>query len=109
MDIFYKVIALLGGLSMFLYGMRLMGDGLKSSSGGAMKKALARVTAKPALGFLFGMLVTCMIQSSTATNLPAVCRYCSGRQRRYGHYSPDHPSDGPECRRRKFPVFFQGG
>ena len=52
---------------MFLYGMRLMGDGLKSSSGGAMKKALARVTAKPALGFLFGMLVTCMIQSSTAT------------------------------------------
>ena len=67
MDIFYKVIALLGGLSMFLYGMRLMGDGLKSSSGGAMKKALARVTAKPALGFLFGMLVTCMIQSSTAT------------------------------------------
>ena len=67
MDIFYKVIALLGGLSMFLYGMRMMGDGLKSSSGGAMKAALAKVTNRPVIGFLFGMLVTCMIQSSTAT------------------------------------------
>ena len=67
MDIFYKVIALLGGLSMFLYGMRMMGDGLKSSSGGAMKAALAKVTNSPAIGFIFGMLVTCMIQSSTAT------------------------------------------
>ncbi len=67
MDIFYKVVALLGGLSMFLYGMRLMGDGLKQSSGSAMKAALAKVTNRPAIGFIFGMLVTCMIQSSTAT------------------------------------------
>ena len=67
MEFFYKIIALLGGLSMFLYGMRIMGDSLKTSSGGAMKAALARVTKNPALGFLLGMLVTCMIQSSTAT------------------------------------------
>ena len=67
MEVFYKIIAMLGGLSMFLYGMRVMGDGLKSSSGGAMKAALSKVTGKPALGFLLGMLVTCMIQSSTAT------------------------------------------
>ena len=67
MDIFYKIVALLGGLSMFLYGMRIMGDGLKQSSGGAMKAGLARVTNSPVMGFLFGMLVTCMIQSSTAT------------------------------------------
>jgi phosphate:Na+ symporter len=33
---------MLGGLAMFLYGMRIMGDGLKSSSGGAMKNALAK-------------------------------------------------------------------
>ena len=52
---------------MFLYGMRVMGDGLKSSSGGAMKSALAKVTNKPAMGFLLGMLVACIIQSSTAT------------------------------------------
>ena len=66
-DIFYKVVALLGGLAMFLYGMRLMGDGLKQSSGSAMKVALAKVTNRPVIGFIFGMLVTCMIQSSTAT------------------------------------------
>ena len=67
MEIFYKTIAFLGGLAMFLYGMRVMGDGLKSSSGGAMKNALAKVTKKPYTGFLLGMLVACIIQSSTAT------------------------------------------
>ena len=67
MDVFYRIISLLGGLALFLYGMRIMGDGLKSSSGGAMKAALARVTNRPVMGFVLGMLVTCMIQSSTAT------------------------------------------
>ena len=67
MAVFYSVIAFLGGLAMFLYGMRVMGDGLKSSSGGAMKNALAKVTNKPVMGFLLGMLVACIIQSSTAT------------------------------------------
>ncbi len=67
MVVFYRIIALLGGLSMFLYGMRVMGDGLKASSGGAMKEALSKVTNSPALSFLLGVLVTCVIQSSTAT------------------------------------------
>ena len=67
MSIFYSVIAFLGGLAMFLYGMRVMGDGLKSSSGTAMRDALAKVTNKPAMGFILGMLVACIIQSSTAT------------------------------------------
>ena len=67
MAIFYNIIAFLGGLSMFLYGMRVMGDGLKSSSGGAMRNALAKVTNRPVMGFILGMLVACIIQSSTAT------------------------------------------
>lgn len=67
MDIVYKIISLLGGLAMFLYGMRIMGDGLKSCSGGAMQVALAKVTNKPIMGFLLGTLVTCVIQSSHAT------------------------------------------
>ncbi|MDO4621489.1 MAG: Na/Pi cotransporter family protein [Eubacteriales bacterium] len=67
MALIYHIIALLGGLAMFLYGMRVMGDGLKSNSGGAMKAALAKVTNKPVFAFLLGMLVTCVIQSSTAT------------------------------------------
>lgn len=60
-------MTLLGGLAMFLYGMRLMGDGLKSSSGGAMKAALAKITDKPVKAFILGLFVTCLIQSSTAT------------------------------------------
>ena len=67
MAVFYRIVSLLGGLALFLYGMRIMGDGLKSSSGGAMRQALERVTNKPIKAFLLGLLVTCMIQSSTAT------------------------------------------
>lgn len=67
MAVFYHILALLGGLSMFLYGMRIMGDGLKSSSGGTMKVALAKVTNNPFLAFLLGVFVTCIIQSSKAT------------------------------------------
>lgn len=62
----YKIISVLGGLCMFLYGMRVMGDGLKSTSGTSMQKLLSNATAKPFLGFLLGAFVTCAIQSSTA-------------------------------------------
>lgn len=64
---FYRIVSLLGGLALFLYGMRIMGDGLKNCSGNAMRIALQKVTDKPIKGFLLGLLVTCMIQSSTAT------------------------------------------
>ena len=67
MELFYRIVTLLGGLAMFLYGMRLMGDGLKSSSGGAMRAALAKITDKPIKAFILGLFVTCLIQSSTAT------------------------------------------
>ena len=67
MEMFYRIVSLLGGLALFLYGMRTMGDGLKHSSGGALKTVLAAVTDKPVKGFLLGLIVTCMIQSSTAT------------------------------------------
>ena len=67
LDTFYRIVSLLGGLALFLYGMRIMGDGLKSSSGGALKNVLSSVTDRPVKGFLLGMAVTCMIQSSTAT------------------------------------------
>ena len=67
MKTFYHIVSLLGGLALFLYGMRIMGDGLKKSSGGAMRSTLAKVTDKPFKGFILGVLVTCMIQSSTAT------------------------------------------
>ncbi|MCF0146110.1 MAG: Na/Pi cotransporter family protein, partial [Eubacterium sp.] len=67
MDTFYRIVALLGGLAMFLYGMRLMGDGLKSSSSAVLRSTLEKVTSNRLIGFLFGVIVTCVIQSSTAT------------------------------------------
>ncbi len=63
----FNLISLFGGLSLFLYGMRLMGDGLKKGSSSALKAALEKVTNNPIMGFLLGLLVTAVIQSSTAT------------------------------------------
>ena len=63
----FNLLSLLGGLAMFLYGMRLMGDGLKESSSGTLKIVLERVTNNPFKAFLLGMGITAVIQSSTAT------------------------------------------
>ena len=52
---------------MFLYGMRLMGDGLKESSSGALKVAMEHVTNNQLKAFFLGLAITALIQSSTAT------------------------------------------
>ena len=67
MEIATALIKLLGGLAMFLYGIEVMGDGLKNSSGAALKRVLEKVTGNVVMGVLTGTLVTAVIQSSTAT------------------------------------------
>ena len=67
MEILSAIIQLLGGLAMFLYGIEVMGDGLKNSSGAALKRVLEKVTGNVVMGVLTGALVTAVIQSSTAT------------------------------------------
>jgi len=67
MEIVSAIIQLLGGLAMFLYGIEVMGDGLKNSSGAALKRILEKVTGNLIVGVLTGTLVTAVIQSSTAT------------------------------------------
>ena len=67
MEILTAIIQLLGGLAMFLYGIELMGDGLKNSSGAVLKRVLEKVTGNVVMGVLTGALVTAVIQSSTAT------------------------------------------
>ncbi|MDO5331547.1 MAG: Na/Pi symporter, partial [Bacillota bacterium] len=64
---FFSIIGLFGGLALFLYGMRLMGDGLRQSSSKAFKNALEKLTNSPVVSFLVGLLITAIIQSSTAT------------------------------------------
>ena len=63
----FDFLTLFGGLAMFLYGMRLMGDGLKESSSGTLKKAMESVTNNQFKAFLLGLGITAIIQSSTAT------------------------------------------
>ena len=63
----FDILSLMGGLAMFLYGMRLMGDSLKENSSGTLKVAMEHVTNNPIKAFLLGLMVTALIQSSTAT------------------------------------------
>ena len=67
MEVIFIIIKLLGGLAMLLYGMELMGDGLKQGSGATLKNVLGALTQNVLLGLLTGALVTAVIQSSTAT------------------------------------------
>ena len=78
MEIVSAIIQLLGGLAMFLYGIEVMGDGLKNSSGAALKKVLEKVTGNVVTGVLTGTLVTAVIQSSTATIVLAVALIGAG-------------------------------
>ena len=63
----FNIISLFGGLALFLYGMRMMGDGLKESSSGQLKRVMEKVTGTPLKAFLLGLVMTAVIQSSTAT------------------------------------------
>ncbi len=67
MNTVLTLIKLLGGLAMFLYGMEVMGDGLKQGSGTALKNFLGKLTGNVVTGLLTGTIVTAIIQSSTAT------------------------------------------
>lgn len=71
MDIF-TILGLIGGLALFLYGMDLMGDGLKKLAGGKLESILARLTSTRWKGFLLGFIVTAVIQSSSATTVMLV-------------------------------------
>lgn len=64
-----NIISLLGGLGAFLFGMKYMGDGLELAAGSKMKDLLEKLTRNRILGFLLGMFVTVVIQSSSATTV----------------------------------------
>lgn len=61
------VLLLLSGLAIFLYGMEVMGAGFKHMAGNKMQQILEKITARPVVGLLAGILVTAIIQSSGAT------------------------------------------
>ena len=65
-------IGMAGGLALFLYGIRLMGDGIQKLAGSKLKNILEKLTKNRAVGLLIGMFVTAIIQSSNATTAIAV-------------------------------------
>lgn len=69
---FFGVLSLVGGLALFLYGMKALGDGLEKLSGGKLEEILERLTSNPILAVLLGAGVTAVIQSSSATTVMVV-------------------------------------
>lgn len=68
----FNILSLLCGLALFLYGMQVMGDALKRSAGNKLKTILGRMTSNQFKGFLLGLVVTAIMQSSSATTVIVV-------------------------------------
>jgi phosphate:Na+ symporter len=72
MDIFSLLLRMIGGLCLFLFGMKVMSDGIQQSAGDRMKKALNFMTGNRFVGVLTGVIITAIIQSSSATTVMVV-------------------------------------
>ena len=72
MTTFTIILSLLSGVALFLFGMSLMGDGLKKVAGNKLELVLYKLTNTPLKGVLLGTAVTAIIQSSSATTVMAV-------------------------------------
>ena len=71
MDLF-DVLTMIGGLSLFLFGMNIMGESLERAAGSSLRSLLGKLTTNRMLGFVTGMAVTAVIQSSSATTVMVV-------------------------------------
>ena len=67
-----NVLSILGGLAMFLYGMALMSEGLQKSAGDRLRAFMAKMTSNAFKRVLTGTVVTCLVQSSSATTIMVV-------------------------------------
>ena len=72
MNTFLNVLSVLGGLAMFLYGMALMSEGLQKSAGDRLRAFMAKMTSNAFKRVLTGTVVTCLVQSSSATTIMVV-------------------------------------
>ena len=71
MDLF-SVLEMIGGLVLFLFGMSYMGNALEKRAGSQLKSLLSNLTSNPLKGYLLGLVVTAVIQSSSATTVMVV-------------------------------------
>lgn len=70
--ILFSALKLIGGLCLFLFGMNIMGQGLERRAGGKLRSLLETLTTKKSAGFITGLIVTAIIQSSSATTVMVV-------------------------------------
>ena len=68
----FDALTMIGGLCLFLFGMNVMGDGLERRAGNGLKALLGKLTNSKIKGFLTGLGVTAVIQSSSATTVMVV-------------------------------------
>ncbi|SHN65659.1 phosphate:Na+ symporter [Butyrivibrio hungatei DSM 14810] len=78
LELFSLVAGLVGGLAMFLYGMNVMSGGLTKAAGGKLESVLAKVTEHPIIAYVFGVAVTAIVQSSSASTVMVVGLVNSG-------------------------------
>lgn len=69
MSVTEVIFSFLGGLGIFLYGLKIMGDGLQASAGDRLRDILNKFTSNPVLGVIAGIIVTILIQSSSGTTV----------------------------------------
>ena len=78
---FFSILTIFAGLTLFLYGMSLMGTGLERVAGRKLESVIEKATSRPIKGVLIGAAVTAVIQSSSATTVMLVGFVNSGLMR----------------------------
>ncbi|MCQ2553812.1 MAG: Na/Pi symporter, partial [Clostridia bacterium] len=74
----YEFFSLMGGVGLFLYGMSIMSSGLKNAAGDNMREILEKATVNRGVAVIVGILVTLLIQSSSATDMMVISFVNSG-------------------------------
>ena len=69
---FIDVLKLIGALGFFIFGMKIMSEGIQKAAGNSLRRILSMMTKNRYLGVLTGFLVTCLVQSSSASTVMAV-------------------------------------
>jgi len=69
---FLDALKLIGALGFFIYGMKIMSEGIQKAAGGGLRRILSMMTKNRYMGVLTGFLVTCLVQSSSASTVMAV-------------------------------------
>ena len=79
MELIINVFSLVGSLALFLFGMKTMSEGLEKFAGDRLRSILAAMTKNRVMGVLTGILITALIQSSSATTVMVLVEKATGK------------------------------